>query len=183
MKRKNTIFKWNYVWCVVKAESVFIIFICLLLLSVLFVLTDCHTHTLLSLLIKFFTWQNNNGIWCAECVVKMVIHISETCRMSLNHFHITVKRSFSLCARRCLFYLLFLFYPHFPSSPTTHDRFRVFFRLFSTSFLFIFSTHLVPHPVCFTFFVSFFCYCWLEHVVCVCRWMWVGVQVWHSFNI
>lgn len=106
-----------------------------------------------------FLLANNNGISCA---VEMVTHIRRTCRMSLNRFHITGKRSFSV--RSLLIFFSFSLFSFYTSIVYTyHTRYTIYARFF----LFIyFSTHLVPHPVYFTSSWRFlwhwiFVVCWL----------------------
>lgn len=86
--------------------------------------TDCHT-TLLLLADQIFTWQ----IIMEFHAVEMVIHISKTCRMSLNHSFISPLRDHFLCACTSLlrvFAYLFFSFSLFSFIRITYDFYSVF---------------------------------------------------------
>lgn len=127
--------------------------------------TVCHTlcHCCCRCCWSNFHLANNNGI-SGAMAMGMVIHISKTCRMSLNHFHITVKRSFSM--RSSLSKHLLIYFSVFHFSPSSvYERFCSFFYLFIYFFSYSFGS-----PSCLLFiFVCRFLWHWLFVECCLCR--------------
>lgn len=134
-------------------------------LLLFFSVTVCHTlcHCCCRCCWSNFHLANNNGI-SGAMAMGMVIHISKTCRMSLNHFHITVKRSFSM--RSSLSKHLLIYFSVFHFSPSSvYERFCSFFYLFIYLFSYSFGS-----PSCLLFiFVCRFLWHWLFVECCLCR--------------